>query len=719
MDSFDKRQQEDPKIKVYTGLLKILVSAVRKLPMYPSQHPMIKDSIRELFVILQRVFLTKKEISVTWQNDRFFIDEVTLDKMPVSHGFVQQFRQQGIESLTFLEGVTEEELTKLLEIISQKTELPKGKILRDVFAAENIEHIQINTIRYEKVSDEQRIISKDEQVMKGLSQPDEAAVLTGQKEGTDKTTDEGERKDRGVGRGPDEGTGERTEAFADEGITEKEVKEPMKLIVQFLSSNEPKERITITKEEFINYIKRHTRSITGALIKKFGRKIDEQEILQQISPQFDKLGINGNEKTEIISSLENFLSKKALAKKSHTDFIKQIARLEKEKKDLVEKVQLFKQQEEKYEALRIEHKKIKKNKERIETVIRSIAEGLVVVDSDGKVLMLNPAAEKILGATREKKIGRFLMEELKEEHLVSFSKGKEALEQEIELRSKSDATKKTIKASSAIIENERGQTVGMVSVLSDITKQKELEQLKSNFVASVSHELRAPLIAIQKSISLMIEDEELSVLSPPQKRFLEIAQNNSRRLYDLINDLLDIAKLESGRVTLEYAPVDAGKLLQDVTTTLTPWADSKSIAIKVDYPEITFDGDYKYLSQTLTNLLGNAIKFTEVEGEIFIKAELVSNISDLPEGNYVKMSVKDTGIGIPQEAVKKIFDKFVQLKPQIEPSVRGTGLGLSIVRHVIDLHKGKIWIESEVGRGTEFSFVIPQIVKTTTDNKEE
>src|SRR3989338_3010090 len=210
------------------------------------------------------------------------------------------------------------------------------------------------------------------------------------------------------------------------------------------------------------------------------------------------------------------------------------------------------------------YKKIINEKKQTEAVIRSIAQGLVVVDAQGKVVMINPAAEKLLGVSRPDKVGKSLTEDMKDEQLVSLSQGSPDKEdKEIELISPQDETKKVLRASTAVIENENGQTIGMVSVLSDITKQKELDNLKSAFVANVSHELRTPLVAIDKSLTLILE-KEAGDLSQTQEQFLSIAQRNLKRLSALINDLLDLSKLEAGKMEVRRKSLAINNVIQEV-----------------------------------------------------------------------------------------------------------------------------------------------------------
>ncbi|HTZ11675.1 MAG TPA: ATP-binding protein [Candidatus Margulisiibacteriota bacterium] len=349
------------------------------------------------------------------------------------------------------------------------------------------------------------------------------------------------------------------------------------------------------------------------------------------------------------------------------------------------------------------YNKVVEDKKNTEAVIRSVAEGLVVVDAQGKVVMMNPAAEKLLGVSKKDKIGKSIYSDLKEEQLITFAKDSPDKQgKEIELISPHDETKKTLRASTAVLENENGQTVGMVSVLSDITKQKALDQMKTNFVASVSHELRTPLVAIDKSLSLIL-DGAAGAVSETQEKFLTIAERNLKRLNILVNDLLDLSKLEAGKVELKVKASSVPELINDSVETLNTWAQTKSVTIntKTDegLPQLNVDPDR--INQVLNNLIGNAIKFTPQGGNIAVEAKLSS------DGNAVEISVEDNGIGISPEDLPKVFDKFYQSGERVSTDINGTGIGLAIAKEIVTLHGGKIWAESEKDKGAKFTFTLP------------
>jgi len=342
-------------------------------------------------------------------------------------------------------------------------------------------------------------------------------------------------------------------------------------------------------------------------------------------------------------------------------------------------------------------------KQQTESIVRSIAEGLVVVDNQGKILMMNPAAEKILGKEGEDKKGASITGNLGEEQLISLVKRGPGLDQEqkeIELASQVDSTKKVIRASSAVIENEDGQTVGMVSVLTDVTKQRELEQMKKDFISNVSHELRTPLVTIQKALAIVV-DKANGPLTATQQKFVDIAIRNQGNLSSLIDDLLDIHKIESGKMRVNLQPNRVEEVIVATCENLGPWAASKNIKIEhrseKDLPEVKMDP--KRIGQVLTNLIGNAIKFTPSGGKITASA------ARLPA--YIEVKVTDSGVGISKEDIPKVFGKFQQVGDRSVSDIGGSGLGLSIAKEIVELHNGKIWVESEAGKGTTFAFTLP------------
>ncbi|MFH1752552.1 MAG: ATP-binding protein [Candidatus Omnitrophota bacterium] len=336
-------------------------------------------------------------------------------------------------------------------------------------------------------------------------------------------------------------------------------------------------------------------------------------------------------------------------------------------------------------------------------VMKSIAEGLVVVNSSGNVVMMNPAAEKLLGVSRKDKMGRPIIENVAREQLVSMIKsGPEGEDKEIEMFSQKDETKKILRSSNAVIEDQNGQTVGLVSVLSDVTKQRELDSFKESFVSNITHDLRTPLIASQKALNLIHDAPKTGMSEDEEKEFLSLAQNNLDRLGRMISDLLDLSSLQEAKIKLKPAATQIESVIDDSVETVKAWAEAKEIKIEKslgeDIPDIVMDG--KRIGQVLNNLLGNAVKFTGEKGSITVDASYDKALGELT------VAVSDTGKGIPQESLGKIFDRFYQTGERVPTKIDGTGIGLSIVKELVELHGGTIWAESEEGRGAKFIFKI-------------
>jgi len=353
------------------------------------------------------------------------------------------------------------------------------------------------------------------------------------------------------------------------------------------------------------------------------------------------------------------------------------------------------------ESLR-KFKKTLSEKKQTEAIVRSVAAGVVVVNNKGEVLLMNPAAEKLLDTTKEKKVGKSLTEGATKEQLFSIAKTASLDgETDIEINGQED-TKKILRSSSAVIEDENGKTVGMVTVLNDVTKQKELDAMKDQFLSNVTHELRNPIGAIKQSISVILE-ETAGPITEPQKKFLSNAKRNLDRLGALIDDILDLAKLEAKKMEISLQLTAIATIIDEVSQTLEAWINNKEITfvkdIQENLPEINIDSDR--IIQVLMNIISNAIKFTPKGGTITLGAKLSE------KGDHLEISVSDTGVGIPKNDLSKIFGKFQQAQNRSSGDISGTGLGLAIAQEFVHLHKGNISVESEEGKGTVFTFTLP------------
>ena len=237
---------------------------------------------------------------------------------------------------------------------------------------------------------------------------------------------------------------------------------------------------------------------------------------------------------------------------------------------------------------------------------------------------------------------------------------------------------------------------------------RKIDAMKSEFVSIASHELRTPLAAIKNAVQLMLSGKT-GEINENQAKFLSMAERNINRLTNILNDLLNLSRIESGKIELKFENVTLKGVIELTASALRPHADVKSIQIEAEVPEQlpAVYGDQEKIEQILTNLIGNAIKFTPDGGKILITAKPLSKDKRGGFGDMVAVSVKDTGIGIPPEHLEPIFEKFHQVESSLQRSVSGTGLGLAITKGLVEAHQGKIWVESEVGKGSAFTFTLP------------
>ncbi len=324
-------------------------------------------------------------------------------------------------------------------------------------------------------------------------------------------------------------------------------------------------------------------------------------------------------------------------------------------------------------------------KEEFKSIISSLSEGLMVIDKTGKIILCNDSFKKIVSANP---LDKFYWEILREPVLLN------SIEKEIgESRHIADEIelngKKYLFSFSSVPETEE-----LIVILHDITKFKNLEKIKKDFIANVSHELRTPLTAIKGYLETM-EDEE----GTEYKRYLDIVQRHTERLINIVNDLLQLSELEQKGIIGNLEKIDLKDTVENVFRIFKQKAEKKNIRLILDTPDsVFFYGDPFKLEQMFVNLIDNAIKYTE-SGNVTVSL----NIRD----KRVIINVSDTGIGIPERHLDRIFERFYVVDKSRSRRVGGTGLGLSIVKHIVLLHNGKIKVWSKRGKGTTFTITLP------------
>ncbi|GAB4413485.1 MAG: hypothetical protein Kow00106_08350 [Anaerolineae bacterium] len=349
-------------------------------------------------------------------------------------------------------------------------------------------------------------------------------------------------------------------------------------------------------------------------------------------------------------------------------------------------------------------------------ILDSVADGVLVANEYGEIIVFNQTASRILGLPVESVLGRTMADVAglygpSRPRLVSavqrwmrdpasYEPG-EFIEERLELDNKRVVS---VRISPVYLDE---QFLGTVSVFRDITREVEVDRLKSEFVATVSHELRTPMTSIKGYADLLLLGAA-GEIQPQQRSFLETIKNNADRLSILVNDLLDISRIDQGRVELRFGPVDVAAVIEQIAAHLRGRSEDERRAMQVivrppNDPTLTVWGDYDKVAQILTNLADNAFNYTPEGGTITLSAERD------PAGGDVIFAVSDTGIGIPPEIAPRVFERFFR-GDEIHEMVMdtpGTGLGLAIVRELVQFHRGEVWFDSEVGKGTTFYVRLP------------
>ncbi len=347
-------------------------------------------------------------------------------------------------------------------------------------------------------------------------------------------------------------------------------------------------------------------------------------------------------------------------------------------------------------------------KELLSVTFSSVGEGVVVVDGEKRILLFNEVAEQLAGwefeLVQNKRIDALfhIVDERTREGVENpidkvLRSGEIESGGELDLLVGLDGSEHPISTIAAPL-RVKSDIIGVVMVFRDVSREREVERMKRDFISSISHELRTPLTSILAYTETILHDGGMPAAT--RREFLEIIEEEGKRLAELIEGLLEISRLDSGEVKLLREAVDIAAVVRRVCSALQPLAAKKDIRLATDVSgEVgALAGDEGKIESVVTNLVNNAIKFTPEGGRV--------SVSVCKEGEAVVMRVSDTGVGIPKEVQKKIFDPFYRAADS-GAEIQGTGLGLAIVERIVALHEGRIQMESEVNEGTTFSVFLP------------
>ncbi len=345
-------------------------------------------------------------------------------------------------------------------------------------------------------------------------------------------------------------------------------------------------------------------------------------------------------------------------------------------------------------------KSAEQEKNRTQEIITSFRDGLLLFDKDGKLSLMNPQAEKFFGIEKEKLIGKPVSEFF---HLSELRPLASLLGRRIEplFRKELKVTEDFILEVSTILLIIKGKSSGYLIVLHDVSREKIIERMKTEFVSIAAHQLRTPISAIKWTLKMLL-DGDLGKITPEQREFIKKTFWSNERMIRLINDLLNVTRIEEGRYLYKPVPYDVTKLIQTVIDSYKGEIKKRKINFKFKkpkekMPEVMMDVDK--MSLAFQNILDNAVKYTPENKNV-----TVSLTYDKKE---IVVSVVDSGIGIAKNQQERVFTKFFRGANVMKKETEGSGLGLFISKNIIEAHEGKIWFESKEGKGTAFYFSLP------------
>ena len=357
-------------------------------------------------------------------------------------------------------------------------------------------------------------------------------------------------------------------------------------------------------------------------------------------------------------------------------------------------------------------KQLTASKQYIDQIVTSMADALLVTTLSGKIKTINFAAQRLLESEEVELVDRHISIVLPnfdtwQREELSDSKNPTTLTQEIETTCQTKSGKIIpVAFSYAKIQTEIERFQGYIYILRDMTERKQAELAKQEFLATISHEIRTPIASVMGIADLLLDTE----LCDEQQEFVNTIYNSGKSLLTIVNDILDFAKIESGKMELETEPFYLCNCIEEAISLLSPKAKEKKLAIVLnhlpDLPKMIL-GDITRVRQILLNLISNAIKFSsQGKVEVFVSSRQITRTQEGNELYEIQFAVKDSGIGIARDRQDRLFQSFSQVNSSITRKYGGTGLGLSICKQLSELMGGRIWVESELGEGSTFYFTI-------------
>lgn len=363
------------------------------------------------------------------------------------------------------------------------------------------------------------------------------------------------------------------------------------------------------------------------------------------------------------------------------------------------------------------YREIIEEKEELEHVIESVYAGIVMVHQNGRVMQMNSSARAMFGVDQNERLTgdyvTLIKNDAVQQIIAKSLEEADELQEEITLMPPGEEDNERIyQVQTALVRGEDQSVMGIVAIFNDITEIRSIERMKTAFVSTVSHELRTPLTSIKGFICTLLQDVDGFYDAETVHEFYVIIDQECDRLTRLISDLLNVSRIEAGRaLDLNPGPVNLPDVVSKVVAAQKSYTNKHEFSVQLedDLPTIVADNDK--VDQILTNLTNNAVKYSPKGGTI--------TVSGKQSNGVIQMAVTDQGMGIPKEHIEKLFDRFHRIDNRDTRKVGGTGIGLYLVKHLVEAHGGRIWVESEEGKGSSFIFELPKCPPQFEDEQAE
>jgi PAS domain S-box-containing protein len=345
--------------------------------------------------------------------------------------------------------------------------------------------------------------------------------------------------------------------------------------------------------------------------------------------------------------------------------------------------------------------KISAEQEQMQTIIQNMADGVLLIDNHGTIITCNATLAMMLDMHPGQIINQNINTSQLHPNLASITATTTqrartgVLVREVNIET---PRPRTLQVFSTVTFDDRKNSVGEVRLVHDVTRERQLEQLKDDFFSTISHDLRTPLFSIHGFAQLMLEEDDLD--RPTQKEFLTTIQRQAQQLGEMVDNLLDLSKLDAGKLEFEKTSLSLLDLIHQTLLKLQGFAHQQEVKLTPNLPAQlpAIDGDAQRLEQVLTNLIGNAIKFSPAGSQVVVSAVAMNS--------RILVQIKDEGVGISAEELDQIFSRYYQASGS-KRTMKGSGLGLHIAKKIVEEHGGQIWAESNIGQGSTFSFTLP------------